>query len=103
VYFRDTHNLLLAILTEVGLVGGVPFIAAMLYVLWVAWRHGTRYDDGLPFALMSVLFVMNASITGYHQKIFWVVAGAAAACGLERRDESEDAAFAVPAEPATSP
>lgn len=92
VYFRDTHNLLLAILTEVGLVGGVPFIAAMVYLLWIAWRYGGRYDDGLPFALMCVLFVMNASITGYHQKIFWVVAGAAAACGLERRAEIQNPA-----------
>lgn len=82
-YYRDTHNLLYAVLTEVGLIGGVPFFAAMCVMLWLAWRYGGRSDDGVPFALMCVLFTMNASITGYHQKIFWVVAAAAVACGLD--------------------
>lgn len=86
-YYRDTHNLLLAVLTEVGFLGGVPFIGAMFCVLWIAWRYGRRSDDGVPFALMGVLFVMNASITGYHQKIFWVVVAAAAACGFEQDGE----------------
>jgi O-antigen ligase len=88
-YYRDTHNLLYAVLTEVGLIGGVPFLGAMLYALWIAWRYGRRCDDGVPFALMCVLYVMNASITGYHQKIFWVVVAAAAACGMERGGEQE--------------
>jgi O-antigen ligase len=84
-YYRDTHNLLLAVLTEVGLVGGLPFVAGILYAFWAAWRYGRRTDDGVPFALMCVLLMMNSSITGYHQKIFWVVVAAAAACGMEER------------------
>jgi len=82
-YYRDTHNLLLAVLTEVGYVGGLPFLGAMLFALWLAWRYGGRSDDGVPFALMCVLFMMNSSITGYHQKIFWIVLAAAAACGYD--------------------
>ena len=85
VYVIDTHNLLLALLTEVGLVGAVPFIAAMFYALWTAWRHGRRTDDGLPFALMCAQITMNCSLTGLHQKLFWIVFAAAVACGAKRR------------------
>lgn len=84
VPFRDTHNLLLAVLTEVGLVGAVPFVGAMLLALWKAWRYGRGTGDAMPFALMCGLFLFNSSLTGHHLKIFWIVLAAAAACGLER-------------------
>ena len=84
VYIIDTHNLLLALLTEVGLVGAVPFVAAVFYALWMAWRCGRRTDDALPFALMCAQIAINASLTGLHQKIFWIVFAAAAACGSKR-------------------
>lgn len=82
-FYRDTHNLLLAVLTEVGLVGAVPFVAALMCALWKAWRYGAKSGDALPFALMCALIAINASLTGYHQKIFWIVLGAAVGCGLE--------------------
>lgn len=82
-YFRDTHNLLLAVLTEVGLVGAAPFIAAILLALWGAWRYGNRTDDVLPFALICAQILVNTSLTGYHQKLFWIVLAAAVSCGLE--------------------
>lgn len=81
--FRDTHNLILAILTEVGLVGAVPFLAALAYALWRAWRYGGRTGDVLPFALMASGLAINVSLTGYHQKIFWIVFAAAVAVGSE--------------------
>lgn len=82
---RDTHNTYLAVLTEVGLVGGLPFLAALL-LAWVhAWRHGRRTGDGLPFALMCALLVSSASGTGTRQKLFWIVFAAAAA-GVRRRE-----------------
>jgi O-antigen ligase len=82
-YFRDTHNLLLAVLTEVGVVGAAPFVVAILYALWISWRHGRRTDDSLPFALMCAQILTNTSLTGYHQKLFWIVLAAAVACGME--------------------
>ncbi|MDD5303371.1 MAG: O-antigen ligase family protein [Elusimicrobia bacterium] len=82
--FRDTHNLLLAVLTEVGLVGAVPFIAALFHALWRTWRYGGRTGDALPFALMAAVVAINVPLTGYHQKIFWIAFAAAVACGSER-------------------
>jgi O-antigen ligase len=90
-YYRDTHNLLLAVLTEVGLVGGIPFFAAILYAVWSAWRFGRRRDDSVPFALMIALISINSSLTWDHQKMSWIVLGAAVACGLEM-DRGEKAA-----------
>lgn len=78
---RDTHNVYLAVLTETGLVGGLPFLAALLLALWGAWRAGRERGDALPFALMCALLVMNASETGSREKIFWIVLAAAAASG----------------------
>jgi O-antigen ligase len=81
LFFRDTHNLLLAVLTEVGLVGALPFLAAILFALWKAWRHGGRTGDAVPFALMCALIAMNTSLTGSNQNLFWIVLAAASACG----------------------
>jgi O-antigen ligase len=85
MFYRSTHNLLLALLTEVGLVGAVPFLAAIIYAVWKAWRYGRRSDDGMPFALMCALVTINVSLTWDHAKIFWIIVAAAAACGSERR------------------
>lgn len=81
--FRDTHNVLFALLTEVGLVGAIPFLAAILCALWKAWRHGRYADDALPFALMCGQITISSSLSWYHEKIFWIFFAAAVACGLE--------------------
>lgn len=83
-FIRDTHNLLLMLLTEVGLAGALPFLAALGYAAWAAWRHGRRTGDAVPFSLMCVLLTINLSITGYEQKLFWIVLAAAVASGLKR-------------------
>jgi O-antigen ligase len=87
--FRNTHNLLLAVLTEVGLIGGIPFFGAMMYAMWLAWRYGGRTGNAIPFALMAVAFTINQSITGKEEKLFWIVLAAAAACGSAKRVERE--------------
>jgi O-antigen ligase len=79
----DTHNLFLAVLTEVGLIGAAPFILALLNALWKTSRYGRRTGDALPFALMCALITINLALTGYHQKVFWIVFAVAVACGLE--------------------
>jgi len=81
-YYRDTHNLLLAVLTEVGLVGAIPFAGAIFFALWKAGRYGYKTGDAVPFALLCSQITANTSLTGYHQKLFWIILAAAAACGL---------------------
>jgi O-antigen ligase len=82
-YSRATHNLLLSLLTEVGLVGAVPFVGAIFVALWKAWRHGRRTDDALPFALLCAVIIFNTSISGIDQRICWIVFAAAVACAME--------------------
>lgn len=81
---RDTHSVFLAVLTEVGLVGALPFFAALLLGLWQAWRWGRRTGDALPFALMCALLIINSATTGYREKTFWIVLAVAAAAGARR-------------------
>jgi len=76
---RDTHNTYLHILTEVGLIGGVPFLLALLEALRRSWKAGRRRGDALPFALMCSLLMINTSITGMREKIFWIVFACAVA------------------------
>ena len=76
---RDTHNAFLSVLTEVGAVGGFFFFAVLLYGLLKSWRAGRRTGDAIPFALMCAQLVINISITGSREKIFWIVLAAAAA------------------------
>lgn len=79
---RDTHNVFLAVLTEVGLVGGAAFFGCMLYGLVNGWRGGRASGDAVPFALMCALVVVNTAITGSREKLFWIVLAAAVASGL---------------------
>lgn len=96
LYHRDAHNLMLAILTEVGLVGGLPFAGAFLLAAWNAWRLGTRTGEAVPFALMCAQFTANTSLTGYHQKLFWIVFAAAVGCGLELEGASSPVRGSMP-------
>ena len=102
IYYRDTHNLLLAVLTEVGLIGGLPFMAAIFYALWKAWHYGRRTDDARPFALMVALIVINTSLTWDRQKVFWIVFAAAVACGLEVDAAENDVREPISAEQAAA-
>ena len=79
---RDTHNVFLAVLTEVGLVGGLGFFLALLWGLFSGWRGARRTGDALPFALLAAQLVIGSSITASKEKIFWIVLAAALAAGL---------------------
>jgi O-antigen ligase len=89
LYYRDTHNLYLAVLTEVGLVGAVPFLLALFYGAWTAWLYGRRTGDARPFALMCALVTINSSLTAHQEKVFWIVLAVAVACGSERIAEQK--------------
>lgn len=79
---KDTHNLFLWVLTETGVVGGVPYIAGFLLALSLAWRARGGSQGIVPFALMIFLFVFNLGVTWFNQKLFWVVL--AYACASHR-------------------
>jgi O-antigen ligase len=78
---RDTHNLLLEVMTATGLVGGLPFLLGMALCVWGAWkaRHG---DHGiLPFAMAASLLAANMSGNYIAVKLHWLVLAYGAAAG----------------------
>lgn len=94
---RDTHNGLLWILTETGLVGFVPFAAGLLLCLRAAWRARSYAYGIAPFALVVCIFIINLSISWQKRKFFWLILalGVAGARTLVRR-RSAPAARARP-------
>jgi len=80
---KDTHNLLLWVLTEVGLIGSFPFIAGMYFCLRSAWRARNGPHGVLPLALTMTLFIVNLSGTGMTRKVFWIVLAYASASGVQ--------------------
>lgn len=70
---RDTHNLFLWILTEVGIIGGIPFFAGLWLCGYAAWRARHTVQGILPLAMLVCLLIANMSSTWHNRKVFWVV------------------------------
>jgi O-antigen ligase len=77
----DTHNLFLFILTQVGIVGSIPFFAGFVLCLNSAWKARRGAHGILPLALLVVLFVVNNSGNWIHFKLQWIVLAYALASG----------------------
>ncbi|HMG18706.1 MAG TPA: O-antigen ligase family protein [Gemmatimonadales bacterium] len=71
--WRDTHNLVLELLTSTGVLGTIPFLAGMGLCVWGAWtaRRGTH--GMLPFAMSTALLMGNMSGNGIALKLLWIV------------------------------
>ncbi len=70
---RDTHDLVLDILTSVGLVGAFPFFMAIATALWCAWRVRAGPRATLPLALAVCALVVGLSINVSASKQLWLV------------------------------
>jgi O-antigen ligase len=76
---KDTHNLYLWVLSEDGVVGGIPYFIGLALCARAAWR-GRKAAYGLvPLALLSVVLVTNLSLTWQYRKLHWLVLGLALA------------------------
>lgn len=71
--FRDFHNLVLDILTAVGVFGAVPFFAAIALGIWAAWRVRAGPRATLPLALAICALVVGLSINVSASKQLWLV------------------------------
>lgn len=70
---RDPHNLYLWILTEVGILGAIPFFAG-LWLCWrAAWQARHTIQGVLPLAMIACLLMVNMSGSWHNRKLFWVV------------------------------
>jgi O-antigen ligase len=78
---RETHNVVLEVLSETGIVGALPFLIAVGLCLRGAWigRHGPL---GIPWlALTAAVLVGKMASAGIYLKMHWLVLAAALASG----------------------
>lgn len=78
---RDTHNLELELITTVGLVGTLPFLAALIWCVLSAWRGRHGPLGIVPFAMCATLMAANQSGNYIGVKLLWFVLALALASG----------------------
>ncbi|MGE5801476.1 MAG: O-antigen ligase family protein [Gemmatimonadota bacterium] len=70
--WRDTHNLVLELLTSTGVLGTIPFLTGMGLCVWGAWKARRGNHGMLPFAMLVALSVGNMSGNGIALKLLWI-------------------------------
>jgi O-antigen ligase len=70
---RDTHNIVLEVLTATGVVGAIPFFGALGLCARAAWRARRGRDGILPLALLAVGLVANMSGNWIAAPLFWLI------------------------------
>ena len=83
---KDTHNLFLHLLLEVGVVGTIPFLVGLWLCALAAWRARAGNLGLLPFALLLTILAANMTHTGLTWKPLWLILAltVASATGAER-------------------
>jgi O-antigen ligase len=86
---RETHNLVLEVLTSMGIVGAMPiFLCVALSVLTAGFaRTGPR--GTAPFTLVMVVLIMSMNINWAASKQLWIVLAYAASSPQGRRVERQ--------------
>lgn len=69
---RDSHNLVLEVLTTAGIVGAIPFFTAMALMIAAAWRARLGLHGITPMALMVFNCVGAMSGNPITVKLFWL-------------------------------
>lgn len=93
---RGTHNQMLALLTQVGLLGTVPYAMALLLCLRGALRAVKGRLGPAPLALVTVVAVVSLSLDWQNRKLYWLVLALALASqvsSLQGMSGSTAAAF----------
>lgn len=78
----DAHNLYLHVLTEVGLVGSIPFFIGIILCLRLAYRARKTVHGYLPLVLTAAMLVANMANTWILRKPLWFVLAYGVAAGL---------------------
>jgi O-antigen ligase len=79
--YRETHTVFLELLTETGLVGAIPFVAAMVLCVVAGWRGRMGTLGALPVALAVAVIVHRMSTAGLYTKAHWLALALALAAG----------------------
>jgi O-antigen ligase len=78
---RDTHNIGLELITTVGLVGTLPFIAGLIWCVLAAWRGRHGPLGIVPFALCATLIAASQSSNYIGIKLTWFLLAVGLATG----------------------
>jgi O-antigen ligase len=79
--WRDTHNLVLELLTSLGVIGALPFLLGIGVCVWGAWRARRGSHGILPLAMVVALLMGNMGGNYIGLKLFWLVLAWCAAAG----------------------
>ena len=69
---RDTHNLVLEVLTSTGLLGLIPFAIGTALALLAAWRARAGSEGILPLAFLVAVLAANLSGNWVAAPILWL-------------------------------
>jgi O-antigen ligase len=73
----DTHNLFLYLLLEVGILGMIPYLAALFLCLRSLWRSRQSEWGKLCFAAFSTIMIANLGVNYRNFKPMWLLIAAA--------------------------
>ncbi len=76
---RDTHNLVLEVITSTGLLGLIPFAVGTALSLLAAWRARRGSEGILPLAFLVAVLAANLSGNWIAAPILWLAFGYAMA------------------------
>jgi len=79
---RDSHNLVLEVLTTTGIVGAVPFFIAMALIVRAGWRARLGLHGVTPIALLVLHGVGAMSGNPITVKLFWLTLAYAVAAAV---------------------
>lgn len=70
---RDTHNIVLEVLTSTGLLGAFPFLMGTFLCVWAAWRSRQGRYGMMPLALTASILAGNMAHNYIGFKLHWVI------------------------------
>jgi O-antigen ligase len=76
---KDTHNMLLEILTSTGLFGTVPLLICVILCLLAAWRARRGPQGALPIVMVITVILINMSGNWSASKLDWLMMACALA------------------------
>jgi O-antigen ligase len=79
---RDSHNLVLEVLTTTGIVGAVPFFMALALIVRAAWRARHGLHGITPIALLVLAGAGAMSGNPITNTLFWLTMAYAVAAAV---------------------
>ena len=82
---RDSHNLILEVITTTGMLGAIPFFMGLALVVRGAWRARSGLHGITPLALLASHLIGAMSGNPITSKQFWLVCAYAIAAATAAR------------------